>query len=193
MCQFRKGPLPHKVSQIDFRELRTLLDRMRNAGMTNVILDLKPDTSARVVAIKELVDFVDEAIKQVNPYRVKMDEWVRLLEGRRRLGIPTDKEDEYLPIDCGNCGALFTVHEIVYRQWRSGEKPDMLCPNCLRLFREGRFGTVKCSTCGNPSGTMPTSLCERFNRPGSGWRCQDCLVRDAEAELQSIMSRKTKA
>jgi len=192
-CQQVKGRPPLKVSQIDFRELSPLLTRMRDTGMQYVILDTKSGESPRGIPINELIQVIDQTIKKINTYRVEMDEFVRRLDALRKFGVPVHKEDEYLPIDCGNCGASFTVHEIGYRHWRSGENSDMLCPVCMSIFQEGRFGTVKCAICGAQSGTMPASLCERFGQPSHRWHCQQCHAREAEAALRSSFQQESNA
>jgi hypothetical protein len=112
------------------------------------------------------------------------DECVRALDRGRALGLADTEQGLYMPVDCGHCGAFFTVHEVAYRQWRSGRN-TMACPHCMSVFTEGRFAVVRCATCGVESGLMPVSLCEELKKGADRWRCWACLTRDVEAELQA--------
>ncbi len=184
MCKLYEAPLPQRVSEMDILEFYGQSLAFRKEGMAYVLMDKLPDGSARIVPIAEAICVYGKVLSDSTPYRhSSMDEFVRILDGMRSVGVRVEAEDEYLPVDCPICGKLFSVHESAYRQWRD-EMGDMVCPHCLSLFSEATFGRVGCDTCEAKSGFMPLSLCRSYTEPVSHWRCQKCCDREAKEELQ---------
>jgi len=147
MCKLYKAPLPQKVSEMDILEFYGELLAIREKYIGYVLKDRLPDGSARIIPIDEAIDLYGRILSDTTPYRhSSMDEFVRILDGMRSVGVRVEAEDEYLPVDCPICGKLFSVHESAYRQWRD-EMGDMVCPHCLSLFSEATFGRVGCDTC----------------------------------------------
>jgi hypothetical protein len=110
------------------------------------------------------------------------DEFIINLDMMRELGVPICREDEYIPVDCPTCGTPFCLHEKMYREWRDKEFENVPCPECSALFEDAAFARVDCAGCGKLSGYMPLSLCFSY-RAENGWRCPDCLHREAQSEL----------
>lgn len=193
MCKQYTGPLPLHVSEISLEELYGQFKMSRDAGMRYVLMDRKPD-GGRIVPINEAIEVYGKMVAVANLVRPSSaDEFVRLLDGRRGLGIQTSKDDEYMPIDCPKCGKFFSVHEVAYRQWRDGQMRDMLCPACLSTFQEAPVARINCRCCGAQSGYMPVSLCSRFHESHGGWQCQECGSRQAKQELLSRVSSRQSA
>jgi hypothetical protein len=181
-CKQYTEPNPHRVVEIDLEELLSILQRGRDSGMQNVVMDLKIDGSARVVPISEAIDHFAMMSTMRNVIRrSSADQFVRQLDHIRLLGGQTSREDEYIPIDCPNCGELISVHELTYRPWRDGKGQGMLCPHCYSTFRDAPFSQVTCRTCGKQSGYMPVSICDQY-APGT-WLCEDCCFQEAKHEL----------
>jgi len=180
MCKLYEAPLPQRVSEMDILEFYGQLLAIRKEGMAYVLMDKLPDGSARIVPIDEAICVYGKVLSDSTPYRhSSMDEFVRILDSMRSVGVRVETEDEYLPVDCPICGKFFSVHESAYRQWRDG-MGGMLCPYCLSSCSEATFGRVGCDTCEAKSGFMPLSLCRCYTEPVKHWRCQKCCDREAE-------------
>jgi hypothetical protein len=168
-----------------------MLKKLAAIGDKYVRVHFSAETS-KVIPIDKMLEITERAIKQFDALRLQGDEFVCLQEDRKAAGIdPIDQWDKFLPVDCGNCGAFFSVNEAIYRQWRSGEIPDMLCPHCHCVFQEGRWRYVRCKTCGAYSGTMPLSLCEHLKKSEVGWRCRRCAKSDAQVKVQKMLKKYT--
>ncbi len=179
----------YKVMQIDNRQLPALLKDFRSQGDKYVQLGSSLETS-KLISIDDILEVIEKAIKNINVTRFQTDEFVCLQEDRKKAGLdPMDEMDKVLPIDCGNCGASFTVDNATYSQWRLGEKPNMFCPHCRSIFQEGRWGYVKCRSCGAFSGSMPLSFGEHLKKSENGWRCRKCQESDVHAQVEKLLQK----
>jgi hypothetical protein len=111
--------------------------------------------------------------QQISPgskHPEQTDEFVRDLVRRRQLGLPFD---DYLPVDCSQCGKSFYVHEDEYREWRA-KAALLLCPGCLSEFQFAWWGTVPCENCGVHSLLMPLfSVCTELDYDHK-YKCPAC-------------------
>jgi len=179
-----EGDPTNSVRRITMGEFNARLEVLRDGGVKFIIINKSLDGSGRIVPINEMIDLYQQSIAKFNAIRPGLDEFVRLLDGKRSVGLPVESQDLYLPIDCGKCGSFFSVYETEYRRWRSGEMAEMLCPHCLSLFKEGRWGRVACSTCGTLSRNMPLSASKHF---AGTWLCDGCHGQIAEKEIQAAL------
>jgi hypothetical protein len=184
MCKLYEAPLPQRVSEMSLLEFYGQLLALRKGGMGYVLMDKQPDRSARIVPIDEGISLYGKLLSDSTTYRhSSMDESVRLIDGLRRVGVPVETKDEYLPIDCPICDSFISVHEIAYRSWRDGTTAEMLCPHCLSTFSEAIFVRAACVGCGAASGFMPPSLRRTYSEGDRGWRCQACHNKEGQEEL----------
>jgi predicted RNA-binding Zn-ribbon protein involved in translation (DUF1610 family) len=121
--------------------------------------------------------------------RSSQDEFIRLLDYCRSAGFPVD---EYVPLDCPNCGAFFQMREQAYREWRDEEGKTLPCPNCLAFFTsdEAPFGRVSCRHCGRLSGYLPASMCKAYEEKSPGWQCSQCGRDEAINKLEESLHRE---
>ncbi|MEX0716736.1 MAG: hypothetical protein WD066_09120 [Planctomycetaceae bacterium] len=184
MRDYYKGPLSHDVSEMSVPEFFGQLLTLQESGMKYVILDKSPTGSATVVPITDALEYYGRSLLSVAaPGASAKDFFVKMLDEKRSLGIPTTKEDEYLPIDCPECGEMMAVHEVAYRRWRDGQMSEMLCPKCLSLFSQAPFASLRCHRCREYSGRMPLSLWEQFHQSEPSWTCDTCKSRVATQDL----------
>lgn len=187
MChKYNAGPMKHRVVEMHIRELHEQLLTFRESGMQFVLRDRSPDGGLRIVPIEETIQVYSVQVDIANAMgRAQFDEFIRILDDSRQAGVVVAKGEEYLPIDCPNCGVGFSVFELPYRQWRERVTETMLCPHCMTTFQNARFETITCQSCGSQSGTMPPSVCEALSLSPGGYACHKCSVEKHTAELQA--------